>query len=88
MPAVGLAANRMNKRTVSAPYCSIIASGETVLPSDLLIFALRSPKASPHCAHGAPAADTGKVTAHESHQGAALLTIPWQSRLWKGSSML
>jgi hypothetical protein len=36
---VGGAVNKINKRTVSAPYLAIISCGSTVLPLDLLILA-------------------------------------------------
>ena len=39
IPASGLAPNRMNSLTVSAPNLEIISSGLTVFPRDLLIFA-------------------------------------------------
>ena len=76
MPAVGFAANKMNRRTVSAPYNSIISSGDTVLPSDLLILADLILSESLHCGHGLPMWSTLSVIPHDSHQGAALFTIP------------
>ena len=76
IPAVGFAAKRMNNRTVSAPNCSIICSGETVFPSDLLIFAERSPSGESQCGHGEPQWSTESVTEHVSQNGALLLTMP------------
>ena len=54
IPAVGFAAKRMNNRTVSAPYSSIISSGETVFPSDLLILADLEPSSVLQWGHGLP----------------------------------
>ena len=39
IPASGFAPNKINKRTVSAPYLSTIEPGLTVFPNDLLILA-------------------------------------------------
>ena len=63
-----------------------MSSGDTVLPSDLLILADLIDKASPHCGQGIPIWSTLRVIAQDSHQGAALLTMPWQSNSLNGSS--
>jgi len=76
MPALGLAANRMNSLTVSAPNLSIISSGDTVLPRLLLIFALLSLSSESQWGQFSPEYLTFNVMAQLSHHGAVLFTIP------------
>ena len=58
IPASGLAPNKMNSRTVSAPYLSTMSPGLTVFPSDLLILADLEPSIVPQVGHSFPSSST------------------------------